>query len=204
MSWYAKSSRAARQVASDVFVVGWGVLWWLVSRAVRAVIAKVAEPAQQTAAAAQQMADAFTEAAAKAGGVPGVGGTLRQPFDDAAASMAQVVASAQAQVVGIERVAEVVGWLTFGIPLSIIVAVWLPVRIRFALNARATHQFIDAQADLDLFALRAMATQPMSVLARISDDPVAAWRNDDRAVINKLAEAELRRTGVRVPAALRH
>ena len=58
-------------------------------------------------------------------------------------------------------------------------------------------------ADLDLFALRAMAAQPLYVLAEISDDPVHAWRSGDREVINKLAEVELKRDGLRLPATLR-
>jgi hypothetical protein len=48
-----------------------------------------------------------------------------------------------------------------------------------------------------------MATQPMPVLARISDDPVAAWRAGDRAVITRLAEVELRRAGLLLPDRLR-
>jgi hypothetical protein len=63
--------------------------------------------------------------------------------------------------------------------------------------------FLDTLADLDLFALRAMAAQPLYVLAEISDDPVTAWRSGDREVINKLAELELRRDGLRLPDTLR-
>jgi hypothetical protein len=63
--------------------------------------------------------------------------------------------------------------------------------------------FLDSSADLDLFALRAMASQPMHVLAAISPDPVAAWRSGDRAVITRLAEVELHRSGLNLPPALR-
>jgi hypothetical protein len=48
-----------------------------------------------------------------------------------------------------------------------------------------------------------MAVQPLYVLAEISDDPVKAWRSGDRAVINQLAELELRRNGLRIPDTLR-
>jgi hypothetical protein len=41
------------------------------------------------------------------------------------------------------------------------------------------------------------------VLAKISDDPVRAWRTGDVAVINQLAEIELRRTGLRLPDHIR-
>ena len=36
----------------------------------------------------------------------------------------------------------------------------------------------------------------MHVIAKISDDPVAAWRRGDRQVINALAAVELRRSGL--------
>ena len=54
--------------------------------------------------------------------------------------------------------------------------VWLPRRIRFVRRARPRSASSTRSADLDLFALRAMANQPMHVLAAISDDPVRAWR----------------------------
>jgi hypothetical protein len=42
----------------------------------------------------------------------------------------------------------------------------------------------------------------MHVLAQISPDPVAAWRARDATVIHKLAEVELRRSGLRMPASV--
>jgi hypothetical protein len=99
--------------------------------------------------------------------------------------------------------ALLVGWLVFLIPVTIVMAFWLPRRIRFYRQARASQVFLDELADLDLFALRAMAVQPLYVLAHISDDPVQAWRSGDREVINKLAELELKRDGLRLPDTLR-
>jgi hypothetical protein len=87
--------------------------------------------------------------------------------------------------------------------VTIVVAFWLPRRIRFYRQARASQVFLDELADLDLFALRAMAAQPLYVLAEISHDPVKAWRSGDREVINKLAELELRRDGLSFPDTLR-
>ena len=106
-----------------------------------------------------------------------------------------MIAAADHQVESIERLALIIGWLVFAIPVAVVVAFWLPRRIRFYRQARAAQHFIDSSADLDLFALRAMASQPMHVLAAVSDDPVAAWRTGDRAVINELAELELERSG---------
>jgi hypothetical protein len=58
---------------------------------------------------------------------------------------------------------------------------------------------MDSSADLELFALRAMANQPMHRLARVSSDPVRAWRNGDRDVVRALAILELGDAGLSAP-----
>ncbi len=103
----------------------------------------------------------------------------------------------------IERLAILGGVLTFLMPVAIVVALWLPRRVRFYRESTASQRFLDSQADLDLFALRAMASQPLHVLAGISDDPARAWRERDQRVIAQLADVELRRSGMKVPDRLR-
>ena len=76
-------------------------------------------------------------------------------------------------------------------PILIVGATWLVLRLRFVRRASAAQRFIDAEPDLDLFALRAMANQPMPRLAKISDDPAGAWRRGDLDVIHALAGLEL-------------
>jgi hypothetical protein len=47
-----------------------------------------------------------------------------------------------------------------------------------------------------------MANQPMHRLARISADPVRAWREGDAEVVRALALLELRDAGLRPPSTL--
>jgi hypothetical protein len=191
------------QLVADVLVILWGVVWALIGSFIHDMIALVAVPARETARAAGRLAEDFQEAAAQAANVPGVGDQLRRPFDAAANTMGGVISSANHQVTNIEQLATVVGWLVFLIPVSVVIAFWLPRRVRFWQQSRAAQRFIDSDADLDLFALRAMATEPMHVLAAISDDPVGAWRSGDAKVITKLAEIELGRSGLHLPPRLR-
>jgi hypothetical protein len=201
MGIYARRPwRFLGQVSADVFVLVWTVAWWIIGRTADRAILNVASPARDTAGAAGKLSTQFTQAAEQAARVPGVGGQLRQPFDAAAGSLTDVIAAANRQVRSIERLADLMGWLVFLIPVTILLALWLPRRIGFFVRARAARRFLDSSADLDLFALRALASQPMHVLARISPDPVAAWRTGDATVIHKLAEVELRRSGLRMPA----
>ena len=203
MSLYARRSwRLVGQVGFDLFVLVWLIVWWVIGRFTGAAIRALAGPARKTAASAQELSGSFGSAASGADKVPGLGSALRQPFDEAVTSLNSIVAAAQDQVASIERLSTIVGWLVFLVPVSILLAVWLPARIRFVRRSRAAQRFIDGQADLDLFALRAMTSQPMHVLARISDDPVAAWRRGDQQVIDALAVVELRRNGLRVPTTM--
>ena len=198
----ARPARMITQLLSDLLVVVWAIAWGVVAVFVRQAVAVLATPARETARTATRLATNFNDAAVEAAKVPGVGEQLRRPFDAAAATLATVITAADHQVESIERLALIIGWLVFAIPVAVVMAFWLPRRIRFYRQARAAQHFIDASADLDLFALRALASQPMHVLAAVSDDPVAAWRTGDRAVINELAELELKRSGLRLPAHL--
>jgi hypothetical protein len=68
--------------------------------------------------------------------------------------------------------------------------------VRFARRATAGRRLVDSAADLDLFALRALAHQPLHRLAAVSDDPARAWRDRDRDVVVRLAALELRDAGL--------
>jgi hypothetical protein len=85
------------------------------------------------------------------------------------------------------------------IPVLIALAIHLPLRWRFVREATAGRRYVDSAADLDLFALRAMSRQPLHRLARISDDPAAAWRRGDPEVVRALAVLELRHSGLSLP-----
>jgi hypothetical protein len=204
MGFYAqRPGRLAGQLLGDVLVVVWVVAWALVAIAVDRTVSLLAAPARQTGETAQRLSSDFSEAAGQAAQVPGLGEQLRRPFDAASGSLGDLISSAEQTVDIIQQIAALLGWMVFLIPVSVLLAFWLPRRIRFYRLAKAAQAFLDEQADLDLFALRAMATQPMHVLAAISRDPVGAWRAGDRAVINRLAEVELRRTGLAMPPGLR-
>lgn len=197
MTFYARPSwRLFWQVASDLFVLGWLTTWWWIGRTADAVVRAIAEPARQTARLGGDVEHQLTDAATQAAGVPLVGDGLRRPFDDLAGSVQAMVGYARQQVTSIEQAAMLVGWLVFGIPALLIVAVWLPRRLAFATRARATRNLVATDDGSQLLALRALATQPLSALRTVAPDPVAAWRAGDPAVTARLAELELVRAGV--------
>ena len=200
MGIYARDrGRFLGQLLGDLFVLVWLVAWWLISRAAHRAVLGVAGPARQTVGAAVQASEDLRRAGDQAAGVPGLGSQLRKPFDAASGSLSELVGAAQRQVAGVEHLAGWAGWLTFLLPVSVVLALWLPRRIRFFLRSREDQRVVDSGVDLSLFALRALASAPVRVLTAISADPVAAWRNGDATVISRLAEVELSRSGVRLP-----
>jgi hypothetical protein len=56
-----------------------------------------------------------------------------------------------------------------------------------------------APAGVELLALRALANQPLHALTKVSDDPVAAWRDGEPEATYALAQLELASTGVPWP-----
>lgn len=197
MGIYARQPRRlVAQLLVDALVLGWIVLWWLLSRLTERAVLAVAAPARQAATAAGTVSEQFRKASEQADRLPGVGDELRQPLDLAAGSFDHLVTAADEQVRSIERLAHLVGWLAFVLPVALIVLLWLPRRIRYYLRSRAAQRYLESPAALNLLALRTLVSQPVPVLTAINPDPAAAWRSGDATVISKLADVELRRSGL--------
>lgn len=197
-------ARRSRQVVGDALVISWFVLWVWAGLAVHDGTMELAGPARQTDSSASAMADQLRDAGGKVSEAPLVGDELAAPFDRAADASEGIAAAGRGTVRAVERLALLLGLSVALIPILIVGAIWGPLRWRFVREATAGARFIDAREDLDLFALRALANQPMRVLARISDDPAGAWRSRDPEVVRRLAELELADVGLRpkrMPAA---
>ena len=196
--------RRTAQVLADLFFVAWLVVWVWIGMAVHDGTLELAGPARQTDSAATSMAEQFRDAGSMLGETPLVGDELAVPFDNAADASDGIAAAGRDTVSAVERLALLLGLSVALIPILIVAAIHLPRRWRFVREATAGARFVDTREDLDLFALRALANQPMRVLARISDDPAGAWRARDPEVVRKLAALELADVGLRprkLPAA---
>lgn len=188
------------QFFGDVMLGLWAVICVTLGLLVYRVTNLLGAPGRKAAEAGDNLAGGFRDLAGPAGDVPAVGSKLRVPLDGAAGAADQLAQAGRDQAHAVEQLATLLGLVTAGLPILFAILIWLPPRIRFSRRATAAQKFIDNAADLDLFALRAMTNQPMHRLANISDDPVTAWRDRDRDVIDRLAELELRANGLRAPA----
>ncbi|MGW1343072.1 hypothetical protein ACWCOV_18615 [Kribbella sp. NPDC002412] len=188
------------QVLGDLMLVGWVWLCVELGRLIFRVTNALGTPGRKAAEAGDGLAGDLRKLSEPIGKVPAVGDQLRSPVDGAAAAAGRLAQAGRDQADAVEQLAYVLAGVTIGLPVLFALLLWLPRRIRFSRRATAAQKFIDNAADLDLFALRAMANQPMHRLAKISDDPVAAWREGDRDIIGKLADLELRSTGLKAPS----
>lgn len=197
MPIYARTTGwRARQIAADLFVVVWTIAWWFIGQVLADLLRDIAAVADTTATASSTASGRLSEIADVAGSVPLVGKQLSSPFDELASLVDSLSAGATAQVATLDGAAPVVGWLTFCVPVALLVLVWLPRRITFARNARATLAIAGRPGSQDLLALRALSTLPAVELAQVSGDPAHGWRTQDPAVIAHLARLALMAAGV--------
>ena len=188
------------QVVGDLLLVGWIAFCTALGLTVFKITDALGAPGRKAAEAGDGLAEDLRRMSEPVGKVPAVGDQLRAPIDGAANAAARLAEAGRDQAHAVGQLAYLLAGVTIGLPVLFAVLIWLPRRIRFSRRATAAQKFIDNAADLNLFALRAMASQPMQRLAKISDDPVTAWREGDSAVIAQLADLELRSSGLRAPA----
>jgi hypothetical protein len=188
-----------RQVLTDVLFVCWLLAWVWVGMTVHDATMELTGPGEQVTESASAISESMTEAGGVLDDVPLVGDEARAPFDGASGAAEELADAGRAQVAAVERLADLLGLAVAGIPILVVAAFHVPRRVRFVRRATAGAKLVDAAEDLDLFALRALAHQPLHVLARITDDPAGAWRRGDPEITSRLAEIELRANGLRLP-----
>jgi hypothetical protein len=197
---YAQTpGRLTAQLLGDVLLVVWVWGWVRVGGAVKDATLALAEPGRRLEAGAGDVAGSLRDAGRTAADVPFVGDELSQPFEAAGEAAGAIADAGRRQVEVVTDLAGLLGLVVTAIPVLIAVLLWVPPRLRFMRRAAAARRFLDSDADLRLFALRAMANQPMHRLARVSDDPVGAWRSDDLRTVRALATLELADAGLRPP-----
>lgn len=201
MTWYSDiPSRRARQVFGDVWLIVWSLLWVWAAFRVHELVMNLATPGLAIADGATDLAGNISSAGESISQVPLVGDTLGAPFDGMSSAALSIADAGQATADAVSLLARFLAIALALLGIASFAMFWVPIRIAFIRRATAARRFVDAAEDLDLFALRAMARQPLTALARITDDPAGAWRRQDRALIHALATLELRSEGLKPPA----
>ena len=164
-----------RAVAKDALVIlTLIVLAWLGLK-VHDTVDKLAVLGTGVHDSGQVVQDGFDSAADAVDGVPVVGGELGGALHDAGEGTGGNVAQAGSD--GEQRVhdlANLLGFLMFAVPASILLVLTLPGRIRQVRELNATDRLLDISTEdrRELVAMRAAFSLPAAALARHTRDPI--------------------------------
>lgn len=196
----SRPGRAARQLIGDACAVLLAVLAVRGGRWVDERVSRLQAAGDQLERAGDGFRGGLSDAGRQVGRLPGVGDDLRRPFDAAAGAGTDVAEAGRSWSDGIGQLAFWLGVAVAAAPL-LVVAWWALRRIRWVRRASAARALLHAGADASLFALRALATQPLPRLAalgrRLDVDPAEAWRRGDPTAVAALAGLELEGIGLR-------
>ncbi len=191
--------RRSGQVAGDLLLVLWVLLWSWAGAAVNDGVSALGGVGAQVEDGGSSLAGHLGDAGEAASEVPLVGEQLRSPFDQAGGAARAIADAGRTQQEVAQQLGLLLGLAVALVPITLVAVLWLPRRVGFGRRAAAARDSLAAGGDLDLFALRAITGQPVRRLAAVSDDPLADWRRGDGDVVRRLADLELRDLGLRVP-----
>ena len=189
-----------RQLLGDVLLVVLIALCIRLGRSVRDHVEALAGPGQDAEAAGLRFQHSMHDAAGNLSDVPLVGDGVSAPFRGAAASGRDLAAAAQSYQDAVADLAQVLGLAAALIPALLLLAMWVPRRVGWVVEASAASKLSrDGHGARDLLALRALARRPLPELNRLSTDIAAAWRAGEPTAIDDLAALELDDLGLRLP-----
>ncbi len=150
---------------------------------------------------AAQALDQTSRAIALVGEVPVVGDGAAELAGSVRDTAAQVRTGALAAATDVRTLAVVVGVALVVLPLAPVLALYVPLRVARAREVRGLRRLLAGPADpmlVEHLARAALRRVPYSELRHVSGRP---WRDVEQGRHVALAAAELRRLGVRPPAA---
>jgi len=195
---YAQTpARRSRQLLGDAAVAGWTVVWIAIAWWLHGQLLRLEAPGRSLQNAGHDLADSLNNAGRRVGELPLAGDALRKPFAAAGQAGRTLEQAGAAQRDVVSHLALWLPLLLAAPPILYVLGHWLVRRLRWLRQANAAAQLQASSVDLDLFALRALARQPMSQLRRLGPDPAGAWRRGDPATVRALAGLELGELGLR-------
>ena len=198
MKWYAdRPGRFLRQVLADLVVLAWVGGWIWLGVQVHDTVERLRGPGDRLVSAGTGLRDVFTDAAASADKVPLVGGALANALGPGVQAGATLANAGNGEIDTAESLAL---WVPVALvlgPVLFALAIWLPLRIRYARTAAAAKRIARTDGGEDLLALRALSRLSLRSLARVSRDPAGDWRRGRHKVIGELAALEQNALGLR-------
>jgi hypothetical protein len=183
-----------RQLLGDLAVLAWTAAWVAAGIALYRLVEKLAVPGQRVEQAGSAFAGNVAEIQRTIGRVPVVGDQLQDPFGRLAGTGRTLADAGVTQQEVVHQLALWLGLVVAAVPVVALLLAWLPGRVSWAREAGAASRLRLDGADLELFAIRAVANRPLRQLRRVSADPAGALRSGE---YEALADLELRALGLR-------
>lgn len=192
MKLYAEAPRFRnRQIAQDLALVVWAWVWVRIGFHVRDLVDRLAQPGRAVERAGDGFSSTLRDIGTKIAEVPLVGETLRAPFTAAGDAGTALESAGIRQQEVVHSLALWLGVLLALIPISYVLYKYLPDRLRWVREASAADALRIGSDDLQLFAIRAVARQPLYELRRVCADPAAALQNGDYEPLARLELASM-------------
>jgi hypothetical protein len=183
-----------RQLLGDLGVLAWMAAWVAAGLTLYRLVEKLAAPGARVEQAGSAFASDVAEIQQKVGRLPVVGDQLRDPFGRLAGVGRTLADAGATQQEVVHQLALWLGVVVVAVPIVALLLVWLPRRVAWAREAGAASRLRLDGADLELFALRAVANRSLRQLHRVTPDPVGDLRAGE---FEALADLELRALGLR-------
>ena len=192
--------RRTRQILADVICLALVVGWVWFGATIYGLISELATFGRQMEDAGAGFRATMTDVGSTLAGIPLIGGAIQVPFDGASNAGGALEDAGQSQQEVIQQLAWTLGVGVAVLPILMILALWLFTRGRFIRRAGRAKALVSSGAGVDLLALRALANQKISTIAKVDVDAMGAWRRGDGTVMRQLAALELESSGVRLRA----
>jgi hypothetical protein len=198
MKLYADTpGRFGRQLLADLLVAGWIALWIWLALSLRSRILRLAGPGEALQRAGSSFSGSLNDAGDKVGRLPVVGDDVAGAFRNAGGAGDSIAAAGRSQVDAVHQLAWFVPGLLLLLAAGIVVAIWLPARVRYAREAGAARRLLSGPDALEVFATRAVVRRPTPDLARLPESTITRWRAGDEDAAATLAALELKSLGLR-------
>lgn len=185
-----------KQVAGDAATIVWIAVWIRIGIWMDTLVTRLEAPGRAIESAGRGFERNLTSAAERVADVPVVGDSIRSPLDAAAGAGASLAAAGERHQEVVHLLALWLGVLLAVIPIGYVLLRYVPSRWRWLREASAAARLrVDAE-DLQLFAIRAVATRPLYELRSVCADPAHALASGDFA---PLARLELEALGLQLP-----
>ena len=195
MKLYAETAGLRpRQVMGDLAVLAWTAVWVWAGVALYRLVEQLAAPGARVERAGSDFAGDVAEIQQKVGGLPVVGDELRDPFGRLAGVGRTLADAGATQQEVVHQLALWLGVVVAAVPVIALLLVWLPRRVTWIREAGAASRLRLDGADLELFALRAVANRSLRELYRVTPDPAGDLHAGE---FEALADLELRALGLR-------